>query len=75
MTCPYCKNESDEIIGEVYHERTDIYTMSFKCEYCGVIVGNPRHVCKPKVTKISYVCAACGRVGAKKTEVCMPTKI
>lgn len=35
MTCPYCKNESDEIIDEVYHEKTDVYTMSLKCGCCG----------------------------------------
>jgi hypothetical protein len=32
-------------------------------------------VCKPKASKMSYSCDACGRVAAKKTELCRPQKI
>lgn len=35
MTCPYCKNESDDIVDEFHDKETDVLTMWFKCDYCG----------------------------------------
>jgi hypothetical protein len=38
-------------------------------------VTNPRHVCKPKLAKLNYVCDACGRVAVAKGDLCKPTEI
>jgi hypothetical protein len=48
---------------------------AYTCEYCGIAVSNPRHVCKPKVAKLNYVCDTCGRVAVNKDEVCKPAEI
>ena len=45
------------------------------CQYCGIIVGDPRHVCQPKLREMKYVCGGCGRTAVKRTELCNPLKI
>ncbi|MDD5137381.1 MAG: hypothetical protein PHG72_01025 [Candidatus Omnitrophica bacterium] len=46
-----------------------------RCGFCGGVLENLHHFCKPKAEKPSFVCACCGRTSASETELCHPIKI
>lgn len=48
---------------------------AFACDYCGKVVMDPRHVCKPMALKIDYTCKSCGRVSNRKDKLCDPVEI
>lgn len=45
------------------------------CDWCGVQIVNPRHMCKNKVAEISYVCNSCGRTAVNPESLCIPDEI
>ncbi len=70
-----CKTCGETTIGHGHLCSPVLVDQSAECQYCGIIVGNPRHVCKPKIKKMQYACDACGRTAVKKSELCAPVKI
>jgi hypothetical protein len=73
VVCPSCGAE----LGELgYHLcRNASFAEPEKCEYCGKVVTDPRHVCKPMLPNLKYVCADCGRVAVREQFLCKPVLI
>ncbi|MEE8360106.1 MAG: hypothetical protein V3S04_04195 [Candidatus Omnitrophota bacterium] len=46
-----------------------------KCDWCGALIPNPRHLCSDKVKELSYICNSCGRTAVKAEHLCDPQKI
>jgi DNA-directed RNA polymerase subunit RPC12/RpoP len=45
------------------------------CEHCGAETLNPRHICRPKLEKVNFVCMTCGRVAQLPGDLCNPRDI
>ena len=45
------------------------------CDLCSEPIGNERHICKPKLANMEYVCGGCGRPAERADLVCKPEKI
>jgi len=45
------------------------------CELCEEPMGDARHICKPALKKMEYVCEGCGRPAMRPELVCKPKKI
>jgi len=61
-------------------ERADTYAIRpswrvLVCEHCGMASTDPRHISKPKLEKINFVCAACGRVAQLPSQLYDPRDI
>ena len=46
-----------------------------KCDWCGSLIPNQRHLCNPKVRAIAYICNSCGRTAVSAEHLCKPEKI
>ena len=46
-----------------------------KCDWCGALIPNERHLCNEKVKELSYICNSCGRTAVKAEYLCDPKKI
>lgn len=46
-----------------------------KCDWCGSLIVDERHLCNKKVREISYICNSCGRTAVKAENLCRPQKI
>lgn len=46
-----------------------------KCDWCGSLIVNERHLCNKKVKKLAYICNSCGRTAVSADYLCQPKKI
>lgn len=69
--CPTCGKET----GELGHLCTPQEVGDSKCDWCGSIIPNARHMCSEKVKKLSYICNSCGRTAVNPDELCKPEEI
>ena len=46
-----------------------------KCEWCGALIAEEKHLCDEKIKEISYICNSCGRTAVKEEDLCSPKKI
>ena len=73
LVCPNCGAELDEW---GYHLcRNASFVEPVKCEYCGKSITDPRHICKPMLPHLKYVCGNCGRLSVKEHLLCKPTPV
>lgn len=70
-TCPTCKQRAKEH-GHLCVPATK---KDEKCNWCGSLILNERHLCKDKVQELSYICNSCGRAAVSADYLCKPSKI
>jgi flavin-binding protein dodecin len=46
-----------------------------KCQWCGALIVDQRHLCNDKIKQLSYICNSCGRAAVKAEHLCHPKKI
>ncbi|MFC1752682.1 hypothetical protein ACFL96_04725 [Thermoproteota archaeon] len=69
-TCPTCKQ-----LSESGHMCVPVKRKDTKCDWCGALIPNERHLCSEKVKKLSYICNSCGRTAIQAEHLCSPKKI
>lgn len=69
--CPTCMTTADE----KGHLCVPTTTKDEKCEWCGSLIVNERHLCNDKVKQLSFVCNSCGRTAVNPKHLCHPKKI
>ena len=69
--CPTCQQQacSDG------HLCVPITKKDEKCEWCGSLIADQRHLCKEKVRNLSYICNSCGRTAVRAELLCDPKEI
>jgi len=71
ICCPTCLQPT----GEDGHLCVPVTKEDTRCEWCGALIVDERHLCNEKVKKISYICNSCGRTAVKAEQLCNPKKI
>ena len=69
--CPTC----GQTAGEHGHMCVPVHKNDEKCDWCGALIPDARHVCDKKVKELAYVCNSCGRTAVKADNLCSPKKI
>ena len=69
--CPTCGKE----VGEHGHMCVPIKHSDEKCDWCGSLIPDARHLCSEKVKGLSYICNSCGRTAVSDDHLCKPEKI
>ncbi|MEI8176540.1 MAG: dodecin domain-containing protein [Candidatus Omnitrophota bacterium] len=69
--CPTCLQPA----GEAGHLCAPISGKDKKCDWCGSIFPDARHLCNEKVKELAYICNTCGRTAVKAEHLCNPLKI
>jgi hypothetical protein len=46
-----------------------------KCDWCGSLIMDERHMCDKKLKKLYYICNSCGRLAVSDKYLCNPKKI
>lgn len=69
--CPTCLQPT----GEGGHLCVPVSERDKKCEWCGALVPDERHLCNEKIREISYICNSCGRTAVKAEYLCSPKKL
>lgn len=70
-SCPTCKKST----GEKGHLCVPLSQDDEKCDWCGSLIPNERHLCSGKVQELAYICNSCGRTAISADNLCMPKKI
>lgn len=68
--CPTCKKETEK-----GHACVPLSDKDHKCEWCGSLVLEHRHLCKEKIKDLSYICNSCGRAAVDPSLLCDPKKV
>ena len=69
--CPTCLQTT----GEDGHLCVPVAKKDEKCDWCGALIVNERHLCNNKVKEIAYICNSCGRAAVQAEQLCSPKKI
>jgi hypothetical protein len=69
--CPTCL----EPAGPEGHLCVPTSKKDEKCDWCGAMIPDQRHLCNEKVKQLTYVCNSCGRTAIKPEYLCKPKKI
>lgn len=69
--CPTCARET----GPDGHMCVPMEHDDEKCEWCGALIINKRHLCAEKVQELAYVCNSCGRTAVSGEQLCEPMRI
>ncbi len=69
--CPTCQGT----INEKGHLCVPVEKNDEKCDWCGSLIPNARHLCSAKVKELSYICNSCGRTAVDADHLCHPEKI
>jgi thymidine kinase len=69
--CPTC----NEPINADGHMCVPTTKKDEKCEWCGSLIPNARHLCSEKVKELSYICNSCGRTAVHAEQLCHPKKV
>jgi len=69
--CPTCGKEA----GGAGHMCVPAEHKDEKCDWCGALIVNQRHLCSGKVQKLKYICNSCGRTAVSAGHLCKPEEI
>ena len=69
--CPTCQQPA----GQDGHLCVPVTRKDKKCDWCGALIVDERHLCNEKVKELSYICNSCGRTALKAEHLCHPQKI
>lgn len=62
-------------IAGVEHLCNPVMREATTCQYCGLAVEEPWHMCIGKLQKMQYFCTQCGRIAVDELCLCRPEKI
>ena len=68
--CPTCNEGTEE-----GHLCVPLSKKEKKCEWCGSLIVNERHLCDGKSKALSYICNSCGRTAVRPEYLCKPKKM
>lgn len=69
--CPTCQGHT----GAEGHMCVPAQKNEEKCNWCGALIPNERHLCEDKVKELAYICNSCGRTAVKAEYLCKPQRI
>jgi len=69
--CATCGKET----CEAGHMCTPVDHEAEKCDWCGAMIVNERHLCKGKVLEVAFICNSCGRTAVSAEYLCDPKPI
>lgn len=69
--CPTCHQP----VGEEGHLCIPVTKKDKKCDWCGALIPDERHLCDDKIKELAYICNTCGRTAIKAEYLCSPKKI
>lgn len=69
--CPTCAKPTDK----KGHLCVPVSKKDDRCDWCGSLIVNERHLCDKKVKELSYICNSCGRTAVMAETLCSPEKI
>jgi len=70
-SCPTCQ----QTVGKKGHLCVPATKKDAKCDWCGSLIPDERHLCNEKVKELAYICNSCGRTAVKAEYLCKPEKI
>ncbi|MFH1621891.1 MAG: hypothetical protein ABIA97_02075 [Candidatus Omnitrophota bacterium] len=73
MSCA-CKTCGKETV-ESGHLYVPVRKKDSKCDWCGLLLMDERHMCSSKIKELSYICNSCGRLAVSDKYLCNPRKI
>ncbi len=62
-------------VSEKGHLCVPVTGKDTKCDWCGALIPNERHLCDEKVKELAYICNSCGRTAVRAEFLCSPKKI
>ena len=68
--CPTCGKSTER-----GHMCVPVSKEDEKCEWCGSLIVNERHLCGSKVKELKYICNSCGRTAVSAEFLCKPEEI
>jgi len=68
--CPTCQQPT----SETGHLCVPVEKKDKKCDWCGALIVNERHMCNDKSKELSYICNSCGRTAISADHLCQPKK-
>ena len=71
LMCPTCLQPT----GEDGHLCVPVGKKDKKCEWCGSLILDERHLCNDKIKQLAYICNTCGRTAVKAEHLCNPKKV
>jgi len=69
--CPTCMQPT----GEHGHLCVPVHSHDEKCDWCGALIPDERHLCDTKVRELAYICNSCGRTAVSAEHLCNPVRI
>jgi dodecin len=69
--CPTCH----QMVGKKGHLCVPVTKKDHKCEWCGALIPDERHLCDDKIKELAYICNTCGRTAVSAEYLCSPKKI
>jgi DNA-directed RNA polymerase subunit RPC12/RpoP len=69
-----CKTCGKETI-ESGHLCVPVNKKDSKCDWCGSLLMDERHMCSDKLKELSYICNSCGRLAVSDKHLCKPRKV
>ena len=69
--CPTCLQPT----GEAGHLCVPVNREDQRCEWCGALIADERHLCSGKIKDLSYICNSCCRTAVSPEYLCSPEKI
>ncbi|MEN6346207.1 MAG: hypothetical protein ABFE16_12985 [Armatimonadia bacterium] len=70
-SCPTCGGAA----CAAGHLCTPVDHEAEKCDWCGSMIVNERHMCSGKLPQVAYICNSCGRTAVSPEYLCKPEKI
>ena len=69
--CPTCQQE----VAAIGHLCVPVQQEDEKCDWCGALMVDERHLCNDKVKELAYYCNSCGRAAVQAEHLCHPQRI
>ncbi|MFH1783694.1 MAG: hypothetical protein ABH868_02195 [bacterium] len=69
--CPTCMKETKE--GG--HLCVPVKKKDEKCDWCGALIADQRHLCDDKLKELAYICNSCGRTAVSEEHLCDAKKV
>lgn len=61
--------------GEEGHMCVPVTKKDKRCDWCGALIADKRHLCNDKIKDLSYICNTCGRTAVRAEDLCSPKQI
>jgi len=69
--CQTCQQPT----GETGHLCVPTTRKDTKCDWCGALITDERHLCDPKIRELAFICNSCGRTAIQAEHLCQPVRV